>query len=96
MAYVDGFIVAVPKKNLDAYRRLARKAGKIWREYGALDYREWVRKHPVECVVGAAAAGFILAGPAGAGREDGRATLLDEFTRAGFDTALQLFLKTLV
>lgn len=42
MAYVDGFIVAVPKKNLDAYKSLARKAGKIWREYGALDYREWV------------------------------------------------------
>ena len=42
MSYVDGFIVAVPKKNLDAYRRMARKAGNIWREYGALDYREWV------------------------------------------------------
>ena len=42
MAYVDGFIVAVPKKNIDAYRSLSKKAGKIWREYGALDYREWV------------------------------------------------------
>ena len=42
MAYVDGFIVAVPKKNIDAYKSLAKKAGKIWREYGALDYREWV------------------------------------------------------
>lgn len=42
MAYVDGFIVAVPKKNLAAYRRMAKKAGKIWREHGALDYREWV------------------------------------------------------
>jgi uncharacterized protein YbaA (DUF1428 family) len=42
MAYVDGFIVAVPKKNLEAYRRMSTKAGKIWREYGALDYREWV------------------------------------------------------
>ena len=42
MAYVDGFIVAVPKKNLEAYRRMAKKAGKIWREHGALDYREWV------------------------------------------------------
>ena len=42
MAYVDGFIVAVPKKNLAAYRRMARKAGKVWREHGALDYREWV------------------------------------------------------
>ena len=42
MAYVDGFIVAGPEKNLAAYRRMARKAGKVWREHGALDYREWV------------------------------------------------------
>jgi uncharacterized protein YbaA (DUF1428 family) len=42
MAYVDGFIVPVPKKNLDAYREVARKAGAVWREHGALDYREWV------------------------------------------------------
>ena len=42
MPYVDGFIVAVPKKNLDAYVRMAKKAGKVWREHGALDYREWV------------------------------------------------------
>src|SRR4030081_2784116 len=42
MSYVDGFIVAVPKKNLEAYRRMAKKAGTVWREHGALDYREWV------------------------------------------------------
>src|SRR5467141_837119 len=42
MPYVDGFIVAVPKKNLVAYRSLATKAGKVWREHGALEYREWV------------------------------------------------------
>ena len=42
MPHVDGFIVAVPKKNLEAYRRLAKKAGKVWREHGALEYREWV------------------------------------------------------
>ncbi|MBN8961760.1 MAG: DUF1428 domain-containing protein [Rhizobiales bacterium] len=42
MQYVDGFIVPVPKKNLMAYRTLARKAAKVWREYGALDYRECV------------------------------------------------------
>ncbi|MGE0008292.1 MAG: DUF1428 domain-containing protein [Parvibaculaceae bacterium] len=40
MAYVDGFIVAVPKKNLTAYKKLARLAGKVWREHGALDYKE--------------------------------------------------------
>src|ERR1700693_4658776 len=42
MPYVDGFIVAVPKKNLEAYRRMAKNAGKVWREHGALDCREWV------------------------------------------------------
>ncbi len=40
--YVDGYVLPVPKKNLPAYRRLARKAGKIWREYGALEFRECV------------------------------------------------------
>ena len=42
MAYVDGFVFPMPKKNLAAYRRMARKAGKIWREHGALEYRECV------------------------------------------------------
>ena len=42
MPYVDGFIVAVPKKNLKAYAKMSKKAGKVWREFGALDYREWV------------------------------------------------------
>jgi uncharacterized protein YbaA (DUF1428 family) len=40
--YVDGFVLPVPKRNLDAYRRQARKAGKVWREHGALEYRECV------------------------------------------------------
>ena len=42
MPYVDGFILPVPKKKVDAYRRMARKAGKIWREHGALEFRECV------------------------------------------------------
>jgi uncharacterized protein YbaA (DUF1428 family) len=42
MTYVDGFIVPVPKKNLAAYRSMARKVGKIWMEYGALSYIECV------------------------------------------------------
>jgi uncharacterized protein YbaA (DUF1428 family) len=42
MRYVDGYIVPVPKKNLQAYRRASKKMGKIWREYGALDLRECV------------------------------------------------------
>jgi len=40
--YVDGFVVPVPKKNLAAYRRMARKASKVWRDHGALEYREAV------------------------------------------------------
>jgi uncharacterized protein YbaA (DUF1428 family) len=40
--YVDGFVLAVPKKNLVAYRRMARLAGKVWREHGALEYVECV------------------------------------------------------
>jgi len=40
--YVDGFVMPVPKKNVAAYRRMARKAGKVWREHGALEYRECI------------------------------------------------------
>jgi uncharacterized protein YbaA (DUF1428 family) len=42
MSYVDGFVVPVPKRSLQAYRAMARKAGKVWREHGALEYRECV------------------------------------------------------
>lgn len=40
--YVDGFVIPVPKKKLAAYRRIAAKAGKIWKEHGALEYMECV------------------------------------------------------
>ena len=40
MAYVDGFLVAVPKQNVEAYKDLARKAGEVWKEHGALNYVE--------------------------------------------------------
>lgn len=40
--YVDGFVLAVPQKNIRAYRKMAQKAGKIWREHGALEYLECV------------------------------------------------------
>jgi uncharacterized protein YbaA (DUF1428 family) len=40
--YIDGFILPVPKKNLAAYRRMATLAGKVWREHGAVEYRECV------------------------------------------------------
>jgi uncharacterized protein YbaA (DUF1428 family) len=40
MSYVDGFVLPVPKKKLALYRRIAQKAGKVWRDHGALDYKE--------------------------------------------------------
>lgn len=42
MKYVDGFVLAVPEKNLKVYRSIAQKAGKIWKEHGALEYVEAV------------------------------------------------------
>jgi uncharacterized protein YbaA (DUF1428 family) len=40
--YVDGYVLPVPRRKAAEYRRIARKAGKIWREYGALEYRECI------------------------------------------------------
>jgi uncharacterized protein YbaA (DUF1428 family) len=42
MSYVDGFVVPVPTKSIQAYRRMASKAGKIWKEHGALEYMECI------------------------------------------------------
>jgi uncharacterized protein YbaA (DUF1428 family) len=42
MSYIDGFVVPVPKKKLDAYRRMAQLASRVWREHGALEYIESV------------------------------------------------------
>jgi uncharacterized protein YbaA (DUF1428 family) len=42
MSYVDGFVIPVPLEKLPAYRRMAKQAGKVWREHGALDFKEWV------------------------------------------------------
>jgi uncharacterized protein YbaA (DUF1428 family) len=42
MSYVDGFVVPVPKGKLEEYKKVARLAANVWREYGALDYREWL------------------------------------------------------
>ena len=40
--YVDGFVVPVPKKNIEAYRQISRAAGRVWKVLGALEYREAV------------------------------------------------------
>ena len=42
MAYVDGFVIAVPKDKLDAYKTMSRECEPVWREYGAIDYVECV------------------------------------------------------
>ena len=42
MSYIDGFIIPVPKTKLDEYKKFARLASIVWREYGALDYREFI------------------------------------------------------
>jgi uncharacterized protein YbaA (DUF1428 family) len=42
MSYVDGFVAAVPKANIDAYKAMARKAGEVWKEHGALAYVECI------------------------------------------------------
>lgn len=42
MSYVDGFVIPLPKKNLEAYRRMSRKCAKVWREHGALEYCEYI------------------------------------------------------
>ena len=42
MSYVDSMVIPVPKKKLAAYRRLARRMGKVWREHGALEYAEYL------------------------------------------------------
>lgn len=40
--YVDGFVLPIPKKNLEVYRKMARAAGRVWKELGAVEYREAV------------------------------------------------------
>ena len=42
MRYVDGYVLPVPKRNLQAYRRMAQRASRVWRDHGALEYRECV------------------------------------------------------
>lgn len=42
MAYVDGFLLVIPQKQVQAYRRMSTKAGKVWREHGAIEYKECV------------------------------------------------------
>ena len=63
MPYVDGFVLAVPKGRLAAYKSLARKAGKVWREHGALAF--------VECVGDDVPYGKLTSFPRAVKAEDG-------------------------
>jgi uncharacterized protein YbaA (DUF1428 family) len=42
MSYIDGFIVPIPKSKLGEYKALAQLSQTVWKEHGALDYREWI------------------------------------------------------
>lgn len=57
MRYIDGFVIPVPKKKLAAYRRLSQRAGKLWKEFGALEY--------IECVADDVKSGKLTSFPQG-------------------------------
>ncbi len=61
--YVDGFVLPVPKKNLEAYRRMAEEMGKVWREHGALEF--------VECVADDVKPGKVTSFPQAVKLEEG-------------------------
>lgn len=42
MAYADGYVIPIPKKSVKTYQKIAAKAGKVWKDHGALDYKECV------------------------------------------------------
>lgn len=65
--YVDGFVLPVPKKNLDAYRKMAREAGEVWKEYGALQY--------VECVAEDVKPGEVTSFPQSVKLEEGETVI---------------------
>jgi uncharacterized protein YbaA (DUF1428 family) len=42
MPYVDAFVLPLPKKNIEKYREMAQTSAKVWRDHGALEYKEWI------------------------------------------------------
>lgn len=68
MSYVDGFVLPVPIDNLDAYKKMARKAGRIWREHGALEY--------IECVADDVKPGKSTSFPQSVKLKDGETTVV--------------------
>ena len=76
MSYVDGFVIPVPVKNLPAYKRMAKLAGKVWREHGALEYKE--------CIADDVKVGKLTSFPRAVKRKPGdRRVLLDRVQVAG-------------
>jgi uncharacterized protein YbaA (DUF1428 family) len=68
MSYVDGFVLPVPLERLDDYLRIARRAGEIWKEYGALEY--------VECVADDVKPGKLTSFPQSVKLEPGETVIL--------------------
>lgn len=73
MTYVDGFVVPVPADKIDAYRKIAEKAGSIWKEYGALDYKECVLEDKED-------KGFCATFPTAFGVKDGETVVFAYIT----------------
>ncbi|WP_137176024.1 DUF1428 domain-containing protein [Massilia sp. HP4] len=67
MAYVDGFVLPLPKSKLDQYREMSNKCADIWREHGALEYRE--------CIADDVPDGKITSFPQSVKLEDGEAVV---------------------
>lgn len=65
--YVDGFVVPVPKANIEAYKELSEKAGSIWKEHGALEY--------VECIADDVKPGKVTSFPQAVKLEEGEAVV---------------------
>jgi uncharacterized protein YbaA (DUF1428 family) len=70
--YVDGFLLAVPRRKLAAYRAMAAKAGKVWREHGALEF--------VECVIDESPNGFGVPFPKAAKTRPGEVVVFSWIT----------------
>lgn len=67
MSYVDGFVVAVPKDKIDAYKQMATRCGEIWREHGALEFRE--------CIAEDVKPGKLTSFPQSVGLQDGETVI---------------------
>jgi uncharacterized protein YbaA (DUF1428 family) len=72
MAYVDGFILAVPNDRMEEYKALARRAGEVWKEYGALSY--------VECIADDVPFGELTSFPRAVQRQEGETVIFSWIT----------------